>query len=859
MTETDKNITDYEVDLTTCDREPIHVLGAVQSFGFLIAVSMDWVVARVSANATDFLDAGVDTLLGSPLSDFLGAEILHTLRGMTQGLRGADSVERAFGVPLLASHVNFDIAMYISDQLIVIEAEPSEREQINAIAIVRSMIGRLQATQGMDALLREAVRQLRVLTGFDRVMTYRFDHDGSGEVVTEALSSSLEPYKGLRYPASDIPKQARALYLRNGLRLIHDTTDFGSRIVPQVDPSGRPLDLSMSVLRSVSPIHLEYLSNMGVRASMSVSIIVSGKLWGLFACHHMEPRRISFERRTAAELFGEMFSWLLDARERDLLSAYEDRARGLHDRLMSAVAADGATMDAILGQLDPLSDLVSADGIGVWIDGRIELQGSTPSAEEFTGLVRHFNRVPAGQVFVTNELGEFYSPARDFIERAAGALVIPISRHPRDYLIFFRREQARTVTWAGDPSKPVTQGPSGIRLTPRKSFEAWRDIVRGQSAPWKVSDIRAAESLRVTLLEVILRITDASDRERRSAQDRQELLIAELNHRVRNILGLIRGLVTQTQGSAATVEEFTSLVGGRIQALARAHDQVTTNNWGPASLSKMIRLEAQAYLNDQVSRVQTSGLPVMLEPTAFSTVAMVMHELMTNAAKYGALTEISGYVTISWDWDKLGRLVIKWREQGGPAVQAPTRKGFGSTIIERSIPYELKGEADINYVLTGLQARFVIPASYVTVVQSEPASLLTEEKEGSAPSSTLSGRVLLVEDNMLIALDVEDMLLELGAEHVNTVASVEQALRIIESDPPTFALLDINLGAETSIRAAEALFDLNVPFIFATGYGEGVPRPAKLGNVPVLSKPYTIETLRKYLGRLPQPRAADIS
>ena len=836
---------DDDVDLTSCDREPIHLLGAVQSFGFLIAVSTDWIVSRVSENAADTLGIATETLLGSSLDAVFDRDVIHRLRGLSQGLRGPDSVERTFGVPLVSGQGNFDIAMHQSGHLIVIEAEPSERDETRAAAAVKTMIGRLQATAGIDGLLREAARQVRLLTGFDRVMVYQFDRDGAGEVVAEVVAGGLDRYLGLKYPASDIPRQARALYLRNALRLIWDTTEPGSRIVPPRDPAGAPLDLSLSVLRAVSPIHLEYLTNMGVRASLSISIIVNGKLWGLFACHHMEPRRISLERRTAAELFGQVFSYLLESRQRDDAESYRDKAQLLHDGLMRAVAANGSTVDAILSQIDQLSDLVMADGVGVWIDGQVELHGKTPSMEEFTSLVRHLNQAPAGKIYATEQLSAFHPPAADYSDRVAGALAIPISRLPRDYLVFFRREFARSVTWAGNPDKPVSVGPNGTRLTPRKSFAAWQDTVRGQSIPWKSTEISIAESLRVTLLEVILRMKDESDRDRQSAQDRQELLIAELNHRVRNILGLIRGLVTQSQSRAGTVEDFATVIGGRIQALARAHDQVTTNNWGPGSLSELIRLEAVAYLNDQVTRMRASGPAILLEPQAFSTLALVLHELVTNAAKYGALSDTSGYVTIDWHLDTLDRLVIDWREHGGPAVQAPSRRGFGTTIIERSIPYELKGEARITYALTGVQARFVLPAASVSL-GAPPAVTAPARTEAVQPrtSAALSGQALLVEDNMLIALDAEDMLMELGASSVTTSSSAADALRAIERNPPDFALLDVNLGDGTSIPVAQALSKRNIPFVFATGYGEGIPRPDDIADAPVLSKPYTLASLR---------------
>ncbi|WP_245259591.1 HWE histidine kinase domain-containing protein [Methylobacterium sp. 10] len=830
-------------DLTSCDREPIHILGSVQPFGFLLVVSPDWIVVRVSDNIADWLGQPAEALLGLPFVEVFEIEAVHAIRGKLQSIRGVGQVERIFGLRLLKDGAGFDVALHISDESIVIEAEPSVAGRGDAIDLVRTLVGRLQQTVGFDALCREAVRQMRALTGFERVMVYRFDPDGAGEVVAEAARAGLEPYLGLRYPASDIPRQARALYERNWLRLIADVDAKPSAIVPQLSPEGRPLDLTMSVLRSVSPIHLEYLRNMGVAASLSVSILRGGKLWGLFACHHRVPNHLSFERRSGIELFGQMFSWIMEGREREVEVAYEAHARVMHNRLMSLLSPDRTGFDGLKGLLDELRAIVPCDGIGLSVEGQLTLKGIAPTQEEMVGVVRYLNRIASSRPFASNEFGLLHEPAKDFADSAAGLLVIPISRTPRDYLIFFRREVARTVTWAGNPHKAVTAAPGGLRLNPRTSFAAWREIVRGQSTPWSDADLRIAESLRVTLLEMMLRLSDTADKERKGAHEHQELLIAELNHRVRNILNLIRALMTQSRSEFATVEDFTNVVGGRIQALARAHDQITATSWGPGSLHDLIRLEAGAYLGVKADRVRIDGGDVLLEPQAFSTMALVVHEMMTNSAKYGALADSRGTITVDLTVDD-AHLLVDWSEMGGPAVKAPTRRGFGTTIIERSIPYELKGEAEIRYELTGVQARFTVPLRFVSPAPKMEARSVAPADDCPAPSCALSGMVLLVEDNIIIALEGEEMLLRLGAEAVEMASSVKEAFRIISARPPDFAVLDVNLGTETSLPVAERLRALNVPFVFATGYGEGFIIPPALGAVPVVKKPFDIEALR---------------
>ena len=831
------------VDLTNCDREPIHLLGAVQPFGFLLALdSTLWTITRVSRNAPEWLGAGPAELVGRPIEDVFTQDSIHLIRGQLQTAVFTSTVARAFSVALLTDGSRFDIAVHVVDDSIVIECEPCVDEQgVNSGALVRAMIARLQQTSELRTFYRVAAREMRGLTGFDRVMVYRFDHDGSGEVIAESARGGLESYLGLYYPASDIPRQARILYERNWLRIIPDISATPAAVEPGLI-AGRPLDLSMSVLRSVSPIHIEYLQNMGVGASMSVSILRDGKLWGLFACHHYGTHNVPFERRTAAELFGQMFSLLMESRERDNEAAYEARARKLHNQLVTVMAAEATRFDSIVSHLDEIADLLSCDGIGVWTGGSATLQGMAPTQEQFTGLIEHLARRDLGEVLAIHEIAAEYPAGRNFADRAAGMLVVPLSRPARDFLVFFRKEVARSVNWAGDPSKPVTIGPLGARLTPRKSFELWRETVSGQSIPWQPVDVRIAESLRVSLLEVILRLSDITEVERKRAQERQELLIAELNHRVRNILGLIRGVISQSRDPSLTVDAFTEVVGGRIQSLARAHDQITADNWGPASFRGLVTAEAGAYLGGKATRLRLSGPEVLLEPQGFTTLALVMHELMTNSAKYGALSDSRGHIDIVTQLDSQRNLRITWTEHGGPPVKAPTRRGFGSTVIERSIPYDLKGEATLDYEEKGIRATFMVPASYVRPAPGTVAEPVGETV-AEVPAADLPRDVLIVEDNMIIALDAESTLQRSGIETVRVAASVAQAMKAIETRAPDFALLDINLGRETSFAVAEHLASLGIPFVFTTGYGEDIAFPPKLLGVPRVRKPYTGDAL----------------
>ena len=843
------------VDLNNCDREPIHLLGAIQPIGFLLAVSDSWQVERASDNLETFTGVAPRAVVGRSLDTVISAEAIHTLRNRVAMLQGPDAVERIFHCTLIEGREPFDVALHASNGQIIIEGQPSLEGVGDATNTVRSMVARLDQTTDFPRFFNEGVRLVRALSGFDRVMIYKFAEDGSGEVVAEACKPGIGSFKGLHYPATDIPAQARQLYRRNLMRIIADIDAAPVPIRPALDDLGRPLDLSLSVLRSVSPIHIEYLRNMGVRASMSISIIVDDKLWGLFACHHYAPMTPTFERRSTCELLAQMFSMRLESRERKELVEFERRARDIADQLLGAVASD----DTLLNDPDWLGDILTnaipADGVGVWINGSHAFSGMTPGPAHFRRIVSRLSEISPDRVYTTDNIGSLVDGAESYADTAAGLLAIPISRAATNFVILFRSELVRSVSWGGDPHKPIEYGPNGPRLTPRASFEEWRETVEGKARPFTPSELRVAETLRATLIEVVLRMADEATAQRQHANERQELLIAELNHRVRNILGVIRGLIRQSKPHDDSIEGFVKLVDGRIHALARAHNQITDDHWGPAPIQALIDAEAAAFLADQPDRIRSTGGHVLLNPQAYSPMALVIHELVTNSAKYGSLSD-SGTVDIDWSRNDDGDLLVEWREQGGPPVRAPTRKGFGSTIIDRSVPYDLGGEASIDYAPEGVIARLRIPSRHVSGSGLDRAPKVRYPRPSAGhpttpPATILAGqKVMLVEDSLIIALDAEDVLGRLGADRVTTASTVEGALDILEGTQPSLAMLDINLGDRDSFPIADRLKEMGVPFLFASGYGEQAQLPDNHAGRPVVQKPYTLENVARALDKL---------
>ncbi|MEM1343797.1 MAG: HWE histidine kinase domain-containing protein [Pseudomonadota bacterium] len=855
-----------KLDLSSCDREAIHIIGSVQQTGVLIAFDDNERICHVGGGVGMLFgseDGQVTpqtsedapravALLGQPLSTLFAREAVHALRNLAGNLIEPDTVERQFGLDLCGNGLEFDLGLHRSGDTFVLEAMPAEGVPYKRhIAFVRAASRWLRRARDDGAFFTSAALYLRLLTGFDRVVVYRFHDDDSGEVVGEDCDPSItDSFLGLRYPASDIPQQARALYLRNEVRSISNVDAPLSPVLPEPGPGEVALDLSMSCLRSVSPIHLEYLRNMGVQASMSVSIIVNDRLWGLFACHHRTPRTIAYPRRCAAELYGQLFSLLLEQRIGQAERTMSANARAFQDRIVDGLR-DGVSVAERFEEIEEHArSVIPFDGIALWVEGEYRGRGLTPTRSEFEKIAAFLDTVPADRLFHTDALARYLPEAAEMGGRACGVLAIPISRTVRDYLVLFRREIAETVRWAGNPEKPATLGPNGIRLTPRKSFEAWRETVSGKAPAWSEAELRMADALRVSLLQLVLRLTDrAAGEERERAFQRQGLLIAELNHRVRNILNLIRGLVEQSKPDTLSPRRFASDLMGRINALALAHDMITDKNWSSVSVHSLLYTEFALILREGRDRLAIGGTGAKLIPEAFTTLALVIHELLTNSVKYGALSNEAGTVAVALSAEPDGGLRVVWRESGGPAVTMPSHGGLGRTLIEQSIPFELKGSAVLRFAPQGVEADFVLPSRCVTGFydSSQPSPVLVREK---AAEARLSGISLIVEDNLMIAMSGRQLLLEIGAEQVVVASTVADALAAVARTPLTFAMLDVNLQTETSEAVAERLQAAGVPFVFSTGYGSEWYRTDAYPGVPVLRKPLKSQDLHRALNRL---------
>jgi diguanylate cyclase (GGDEF)-like protein len=494
------------IDLTNCDREPIHIPGAIQPHGLLLAMTEpDLVIRQCSANVALLLGRPVEEVCGAPLTAVVG----EAAAGAIALLAGRPAEEDLPITPLLVegpdgSSTEHQLKVHRSGGLLVAELEPRS-SGVEPTAFVREVSAAMTGMQGASGVLevcRRAAVEVKRLTGYDRVMVYRFDPDGHGEVIAEAREPTLTPFLGHHYPASDIPRQARTLYLRQTLRLIVDVAYEPSAIVPQANPlTGTPLDLSLAALRSVSPIHLQYLRNMGVTGTMVISLTRDGELWGLIACHHYAPHYVDHSVRAACQFIGEMLSFQIAREEEADVAREREALRGTRGELLGLMRSDQTLSTALHGGVGLLLALCEADGVSVALDGERVVAGDVPDISIEQRIVDDLPR--DGPCSVTDRLlGEL----PELIPRTSlcGALALQLPRGVGHHVVWYRREWRHQVTWGGDPSDSLTPdltSRDAKDLSPRRSFEAWSQAVTGRSRPWRAVQVEAAADLVRTLAE----------------------------------------------------------------------------------------------------------------------------------------------------------------------------------------------------------------------------------------------------------------------------------------------------------------------------------------------------------------------
>jgi light-regulated signal transduction histidine kinase (bacteriophytochrome) len=642
-----------------CAAEPIHIPGGIQPHGYLLVIderSADAAGPRIvqaSENIAALTGDSVDALLGKPLDALVDARGVQRIMQAAATMEVEDSPLYVGSIQMQRSGaVRLDVTIHRHDGALIVEMEAATQSGDSAFLpmypLVRTFARGLQNAQTVQELAELAVREVRAISGFGRVMLYSFDAQGRSHVLAEDRDANYASFLHQFFPASDIPPQARALYLRNRIRLVSDVGYVPARLVPERNPvTGRATDLTYAALRSFSPVHLEYMRNMGTHASMSVSIVVRGKLWGLISCHHHDPREVPFSTRLAIEHLGNMLSLQIEAKEERAEAEYLAELRRTMARMIAAMGEQESFVAGLRGVPKDVLSFARSAGAAIVMNDQITLMGATPDEDTVRALTDWLAENTSG-VWATDSLAREWPPAKTHQDKACGVLAVPVSQIFRNYLLWFRPELMQTIKWAGEPVK--LRGADGASA-PRTDFSPWLETVRGHSASWRQGELEIASELRGALLNIVLRRAEERAElatELARANKELEAFSYSVSHDLRAPLRHIAGygdLLREQEGERMS-EKSRRFLNNMLESARFAgtlvDDLLTFSQMGraalrpaPVELGQLVRSIVQEFEADTPERRIEwiiHDLPRVIGDAAFLQLAL--RNLISNAVKY---------------------------------------------------------------------------------------------------------------------------------------------------------------------------------------------------------------------------------
>ena len=702
-------------ELTDCDREPIHVPAAIQPHGLMFVADRDTLeVVQGGGDIEERL--GLADWAGRSLGDLIGDPVAAKI-GAAAHSGGAPGF---MGQVRAASGALFDVVAHRVGDVVVVELEPgspSSGPASETLGVLEAAGARFARASGLQDLCERAVKEFRQITGYDRVMIYRFLDDEAGVVLAEDKSPDLPGFLNHHFPGSDIPRQARALYVRNLVRVIPDASYAPRPLRPEL--AGELLDMSDCVLRSVSPIHLKYLRNMGVVGSASISIVDDGRLWGLVACHHSSRKIMPYEVRAACRTLAGGLARQIRARQDAEHYRERVRLRGLEDEVYNALWKEPRLDAALAAHAELVRRFLGADGLAVIAGETVSQAGATPDVAVMKELAKWAAARAANGPWATNRLSSYFSPATAYQDLASGLLAVVVSPEDPLILMWTRAERLQVVEWAGNPHKAMETGADGV-LTPRASFEAWSDTVRGVALDWTSAEIETAARFRIDLLELqrqqrlfeLNRQLRESLAEREQALAQKEVLMREMNHRIQNSLQLVSSFLG-LQARASDDAEFQEAIEEarrRLGAVSLVHrrlyraDQIEKIDM--ARYLEELWEEMVSAMDPEWSRMARLNLsPVMVSTDKAVTLGLIATELIINANKY-AYDGAPGRIDIAVE--QAGgeiRLIVADQGKGRTGGEGG---GFGSRMM-RALVVQLAGELDYQANSPGTRAVLKAP------------------------------------------------------------------------------------------------------------------------------------------------------
>ncbi|USU09748.1 GAF domain-containing protein [Sphingomonadaceae bacterium OTU29MARTA1] len=700
------------LDLTACDREPIHIPGAIQPHGLLLVAEAEG-AHRVVAGAGDIEGKLAAEWLGRPLGELLQQDIARLLNTLPGGPNAS--------VPLPVTGIDdrFTATMHRAGRHLMVELEPLPSDPMTAatmLAWLDAVATSFERATDRQTLYDRAATAFRTLTGFDRVMVYRFLDDDAGRVVAEDRDPKLDTFLNHHFPASDIPKQARALYIRNRTRSI-PTVDYDPAPLRPAGFAG--CDLSDVALRHVSPIHLQYLRNMGVEASASISIVKDGLLWGLIACHHNTPRALAPEVRGAAATLASGLARQIRAKEE--AAAYRERLalRAAEDSVVPRLNSEEPLRDAIIAVKTELREMLHADGFAMVAGDQVEATGRCPADGVLIAIARQV-RERGNEPLASHELAKLFPAAAEHHRLASGLLALPL--HDEDAtLLWLRAETVETIEWAGNPHKAVQIAPNET-LTPRASFASFTETVRGRSHPWTLEEVEAAHRLRRRFHEarqhlqvrILNRELSRTLVEKDALLVQKDVLMKEVNHRVQNSLQLVASflrLQAKTAGAGIVADQLAE-AQARLAAVALVHRRLYRDD-------QVESIDLSRYVDELIADMRTSLgtdwgrhirldlAPVLVPTDRAVNIGLILTELVINATKY-AYDGAPGPVAIALEQHggKL-RLIVADDGRGKNGDMAGSG-GFGSRMMDAMVQ-RLSGTIEYSENHPGLRAIVTAP------------------------------------------------------------------------------------------------------------------------------------------------------
>lgn len=504
---------DFTVGLTNCDIEPIRFLGKIQSHGFLIAVNkVSGLINYVSENISSHIKEEPKNLLGKNL-EYLGQALnlnesgsqflFNQLVSTGFSIKSIESINPYY-IELSGKPYQIILALSGNDELII-EFEIETKNTFESQKIIGSSISKILSGTTLNSVLQNAAKEIKKVISYDRVMVYEFGDDMHGEVVAEEKEDFLEPFLHLHYPSSDIPKSSRELYKINLTRIIADVNSESSSIITN-KTDGEPLDLTHAELRSVGPKHIEYLKNMGVQSSFSISLICKGELWGLVACHSYTPKFINYNSRSAAKLIGQILSSAIEYRLQEENNEKFDLLSASSSKLIEYVDESSHISEALVKNSITIKDITEATGVALVFEKKITCLGITPGEQQILEITEWLLENMQESVYFTHRFPRIYKPAVNYSGVASGIIACILSRELKEIVIWFKPEMLENIQWGGNPENAVEVSKEGlVTLSPRKSFEKWIQTVKHTSAKWSNAEITSVIKIREHVIYAIRR------------------------------------------------------------------------------------------------------------------------------------------------------------------------------------------------------------------------------------------------------------------------------------------------------------------------------------------------------------------